>query len=542
MGPARKGVLHPFNSLLGGGEATRVQEFSRGENPKEGESGFPDLCLAPGLPIHQRQDTENMGSMAPEDLHRPEGAPSARKGILHHQHRSADGEPALNLVSGAVTLGFLPDGERLQRSTFQPAPVGDGVGDGIGAHGESADPRRIQLRVPDDGQSHLSDEELTLRGHGGSSGVDVIVRTCAAGEGKLSDGQGPFHQELQESGSMIHPRELPPGRSTVKGGRARTLFVVAATLLLLPACDRSPVDPPHPRFGQPGEILIQIGVPIQGGEGRIDESFLWESEGSWVLVERMSYGSRPGPALIRNSRTNPGELALQYATLIRELNEAPGLRLFGTVSQDILPVCTPTQTRIAFSITDRNSGERARWFRCAEGGFFTLNPAAAGPDPEASRVVTAIQLVRSFTIGEGERSRFIGTVPFGDLDRGAHTPSRITGSRAFVGTDGTAPSEWHAFWSEHGGEGAPLPVVDWSREFVIVAAVGRRTEAGGTVEVRRILPIGGATRVEVVERVPGDFCSPGAVEAFPYHIAVAPLVPLPVVFADLRTERVPCGS
>lgn len=311
--------------------------------------------------------------------------------------------------------------------------------------------------------------------------------------------------------------------------------------MALSGCERTPLEPGEARFGQPGEILIQVASPMAGTGGRLDESFVWQSGGSWVLVERLGYANRAGPAVVRNSRLNPGELAPQYATLIRELNEAPGLRIFGTVSQELIPTCSPSQTRVTLTITDRPSGEQARWNRCTEGGFFTLTPGFAGPDAEASRIITAIQLTRSFTLGDSDRSAYLGSVPFGELDRGEITPSQAPRPRAFLSNTGQAPSDWIAFWQAHAGAGSTPPVVDWSTDMVVVAAVGRRSEAGGAVEVRRILPIGGGTRIEVVERVPGDFCSPGAAERYPFQIVVAPRVPVPVSFADVRVERVPCG-
>jgi len=76
---------------------------------------------------------------------------------------------------------------------------------------------------------------------------------------------------------------------------------------------------------------------------------------------------------------------------------------------------------------------------------------------------------------------------------------------------------------------------------VILAAVGRRLEAGDSVKVRRVLPIDQGTRIEIVERVPGDFCSPAAREGYPFHLVVAPRAQAPIQFADPIVERVPCG-
>jgi hypothetical protein len=76
----------------------------------------------------------------------------------------------------------------------------------------------------------------------------------------------------------------------------------------------------------------------------------------------------------------------------------------------------------------------------------------------------------------------------------------------------------------------------------IVAAVGLRTEAGDSVEVRRILRTGERTQVTLYERVPGDFCSPAARDHYPVHIVVFPRTVLPIVFSEIEEERVPCGE
>jgi hypothetical protein len=76
----------------------------------------------------------------------------------------------------------------------------------------------------------------------------------------------------------------------------------------------------------------------------------------------------------------------------------------------------------------------------------------------------------------------------------------------------------------------------------VVAAIGLRTEAGDSVEVRRILQVTDETQISLFERVPGDFCSPAAREHYPIHVVVAPRTLQPTSFGDLVQERVPCGE
>jgi hypothetical protein len=102
-------------------------------------------------------------------------------------------------------------------------------------------------------------------------------------------------------------------------------------------------------------------------------------------------------------------------------------------------------------------------------------------------------------------------------------------------------TDWQSFWRSHSSAQEP-PAVDFAAEMVIVGVVGPREEAGDSVEVRRILQVDLGTLTELYERVPGDFCSPAARTHVPYHIVVAPRTPLPIRFADVRVELVPCGS
>lgn len=133
-------------------------------------------------------------------------------------------------------------------------------------------------------------------------------------------------------------------------------------------------------------------------------------------------------------------------------------------------------------------------------------------------------------------SAYLGTVPFGTLDRGDDSGSSLAAPGTYIDSRG-----FQAFWSEH-APSRPLPVVDFTKEMVVVAIVGTRKEAGDSVEVRRILQVDLGTVVEVVERLPGEFCSPAARTHVPYHVVVAPRTPIPHRFADIKKEPVSCGG
>lgn len=352
---------------------------------------------------------------------------------------------------------------------------------------------------------------------------------------------------------MIHLLEVPRKRAGVKSNprQVPAWVIVVIGFLTLSGCEgRTSVLVPG-RFGQVGHIQVDVVSRLDGGSGLLRESLRWRSDGAWVLAERVSYRGIQGSETLRRSRLNPGELAQEYSELIRQLNEAPGLRLLGgVVSEDLTPTCDPDlgelPTLVQVTIHDELRDETRRWVRCAEGALLhpqnAIAPGEAGPDAQAARVITAAQLALFFTLGEQAEGTYTSTIAYGTLAQGEHSPALPTASRAFVSGDGQAPPEFRAFWSAHAGETAALPDVDWETEAVFLAAVGVREEAGDVVRVGRVLGLGSFTRVELVEQVPGNFCSPAAMRIHPFHLVVLPAVPIPVEFTVPRVERIPCGA
>jgi hypothetical protein len=221
------------------------------------------------------------------------------------------------------------------------------------------------------------------------------------------------------------------------------------------------------------------------------------------------------------------------------------LALFDVVETEPVTECPPGDTKVSLTIWDKTRNEQVTWVRCSEGSLATLNTSEAGPDADAVRVIQAAILVRYFSLGPGFVSAYSGSVPFGTLDRGEDSSALPGEPRAFFsGVEGSldTPQGWVDFWRAHvGNPAAQPPAVDWANEMVFVAAVGRRQEAGDSVEIRRVLQTGDGTVVTLFERIPGDFCSPAARDHYPIHIVVAPRTLLPVQFSDFVTERVPCG-
>lgn len=329
-------------------------------------------------------------------------------------------------------------------------------------------------------------------------------------------------------------------KEKARGWWAWTLLI--PLLVILGGCESDPVDSQDRVFAQVGQIQVQVQSAVAGGTGGLEETLAWRSDGPWVLAERISYQGQIGGETVRRPVLNPGELAPEYGSLIQQLNESPGLRLFSEDSpQELAPECDALRSTVTVTLRDDARGEEARWVRCADGTFFTTTPGSAGPDAGASRVVTAAQLARFFTLGSDAVSTYLGSLPFRTLALGEDSPARPPAPRVFRSDGAETPPEWTEFWAAHAGGSSPLPEVDWEQDMVILAAVGRRLEAGDSVKVRRVLPIDQGTRIELVERVPGDFCSPAAREGYPFHLVVAPRAQAPIQFADPIVERVPCG-
>jgi len=337
------------------------------------------------------------------------------------------------------------------------------------------------------------------------------------------------------------------------------LPVILAVLVFPAACSEAPLDPADFLFGQIGEIQVEVRSPLGlptglpgVTQGALYETLRWQSNGGWTLAERVTYDGVVGSETVRKSRLNPGQLTREYASLIQQLTEPSPLQLLGLVPQDPAPNCgagvfSQLATQVTISIHDELRDEVARWTRCSRGLLLAPHPAdgiapgIAGPGVQAARIITAAQLVRSFTLGDASASTYAGTLPFATLDQGEDSPGMPEGARVFRSTQSRPPAAFVEFWEEHAGPGTPLPEVNWPQEMAVLAAVGSRPEAGDEVQVRRVVNVGAALRIEFVERIPGDFCSPAARTIHPFHLIVLPTSPLPAEFASPQVERVPCG-
>jgi hypothetical protein len=318
--------------------------------------------------------------------------------------------------------------------------------------------------------------------------------------------------------------------------------------IVLGCGDDNGFQPDTVRFGQIGEIRITLVVPLLFNDltGELQQILTWSSTGAWQLKEGISYRGLPGDEHIERNPESDGSYASFYATFITILNEEEDLKLFtDELPRDLDPVCAPGETRIYFLIRDDVKKESVTWIRCAQGSFATLETSSAGPDAEAVRVVQDAILARERTLGADFTYAYLGSVPYGTLDRGEDSGAELPVPTAFYSDEEgllETPEGWVDFWRDHTENPTALPpVVDWAQEMVLVAASGKRTEAGDSLEVRRILQTGEGTQVTLFERVPGNFCSPAARDHYPFHIVVTPRTLLPIEFRDFVEELVPCG-
>jgi len=352
-------------------------------------------------------------------------------------------------------------------------------------------------------------------------------------------------------------RRRPPGRLAVAAvaktnGRApprRRAWLLARVVpgvagLAALSCGDGSIDPGALRFGQVGEVRVTVEVPLQYGQGWLQQVLSWQSDGSWALREAISYGERVGDENVKRNPGVPLQYADGYATLISEVNESR-LRILD-LDQSLAPQCGLVASRVTFLIRDHGRGEEKAWTRCAAGTLTTLQTENSGPDKHASRIVHAGIRAWRRTLGGDSVSIYVGSLPFGTLERGERTGSGFDRPVAFRSSDGEqedeAPPGWEDFWRAHAGGARPEPAVDWKNEMALFAVVGEREEVGDSVEVRRVLRIAQGTHVVVAEQIPGDFCAPLHRSIWPYHLVVAPKIEGPVFFSEVAKERVPCGA
>jgi hypothetical protein len=319
--------------------------------------------------------------------------------------------------------------------------------------------------------------------------------------------------------------------------RVAYALILAATIPMLGCGESGATAPESLRYGQLGSMAIELSSPVSFETGQLVQRLEWRSDGRWALTEGMRYRDLTSPDHDPFTGDAGQITAGHYAQWITQVNDNPGLTLFDPgLDPNLEPDCRVPASVLKLTLRDEPTQSERVWTRCADGFLFDLTPVGAGPDAAAARVANAATLARDFTIGAGYRSAYAGTLPFGTLAQGDVVRLDYERSRVITTAAGLEQA-----WSELGGEGEP-PSVDFDLETVLIAVVGERIEAGTSLEVRRVLPVAIGTVVELVERIPGDFCSPAERRHYPYHLVVTPRLAQPIQFSvPIAVERVPCG-
>jgi len=123
------------------------------------------------------------------------------------------------------------------------------------------------------------------------------------------------------------------------------------------------------------------------------------------------------------------------------------------------------------------------------------------------------------------------------------------GSALFGGPDEAMRSvvrdeqAWQAFWHELTNAVSPAPeppTVDFTRDMVIVAGMGRRPTGGYLISVEGVYTSDGALYVDVLERSPGVGCMSTQAITSPVTAVRVPAHPGAVHFLK-REESASCG-
>ena len=324
--------------------------------------------------------------------------------------------------------------------------------------------------------------------------------------------------------------------------RSRVPINVSLTAIctLLAACGGTEAE--FLKFGTDGLIRVTVEVPLGGGLGLKQQVLTWNSDGAWTLFEEIGYDGRSGDETTVRSSGLPIAFAADYQALLHDFNEREGTRLWGLGGED--RECGIGRSRVTFHVRDNPTDSIAEWQRCAGAATSLrgLTTTEVEPDDGAARVVYLAMRTRDRVLGGDFEYAYTGSLPFATVDKGTQTEIEEEQPKLFRSPDGrSAPAEWKRIWNEH-RPGSSLPQVDWAAEMVVLATAGARHELGDSIEVRKVLLVGEERNisVEVVQRVPGDYCAPARRDVWPYHIVVTPRREGSFSFG-MRVERVTCG-
>lgn len=124
-----------------------------------------------------------------------------------------------------------------------------------------------------------------------------------------------------------------------------------------------------------------------------------------------------------------------------------------------------------------------------------------------------------------------GPVPLRRFDDATSSRFRSQGGLADAGQQVVRDAAaWSALWARitRGQDPSSVPAVDFGREMVLVAAMGRRATGGYTVTIEAVDEAGGEWVARVAEQSPGPRCGTTQAVTSPVDVVVVPHTDRPI--------------
>ena len=109
---------------------------------------------------------------------------------------------------------------------------------------------------------------------------------------------------------MIHARQSARSGVTAQAptGVWAVLGLLAVAFALAGCGDGRGIDPEELLFGQLGQIEIRLEVPLKLGDGQLLQELYWDSKGTWLRKEAISYRGILGEASTFTSTGDPSQI------------------------------------------------------------------------------------------------------------------------------------------------------------------------------------------------------------------------------------------
>ena len=106
-------------------------------------------------------------------------------------------------------------------------------------------------------------------------------------------------------------------------------------------------------------------------------------------------------------------------------------------------------------------------------------------------------------------------------------------------------AEWNGYWEYGFAQGCPRPQLpagfDWSKEMLVLAAMGRRDSPADSIEVRGSGVVGDSVLVVIRRTTRQDGCSEPKVRVWPRDLVRIPADRRPVRFVE-EHRKLPCAE